>query len=179
MNGEGYPGIWIDLHPRRQCNGGGIQSFRVLTGIESCQVNNRKVKIKDRFALYAHPERGQGPWIQFPVWQHGDRVNPQIEPAPVEHEILEHASCEVAVRLHFVLEMDQECPVLASKRCLDKQVPGPPLVVMSEKLLVHKLDMVEVDEGVDPGQKRSEEILEQPARLQQRLEKRIMIHQLM
>ncbi len=69
--------------------------------------------------------------------------------------------------------------VVPPELCLYKQIPGPPLAIMSEKLLVHILDVAEIDELVDPGQKRPEEILEQSTGLQQRLEERIMIHHTM
>ncbi len=57
--------------------------------------------------------------------------------APAENEILEQASRKVVVGLRYLLEVDQKRGVVPAELCLNQQVPDPPLVVMSEKLLVH------------------------------------------
>ena len=116
--------------------------------------------------MNGHLKRTQGFRIGFLVGKDGNRIHGQVELAPVEYKVLEHAARQVAVCLSFVLQVNKECGVGSSESCLDEQIASPALAAKGEPFLVDKLDGIEINEAVDPGQKRLEEVPEQTSRPQ-------------
>ena len=100
--------------------------------------------------------------------KHRDRVDWQVEVAPVEQEILEHAQPKIRARLRFMLKVDRESGIFAAEFCLDQEIPGAALSFHGEPLLVDEFDMIEVYKGMDIGQEGLEKVTQQAAGLQER-----------